>query len=80
MTRYLLLMVLVWVLWRELGRPFLAGLSGGQGSSRPAGRPPEILVRCATCGIYIPDARAVVAGGGRFCSAACCDRSAAQAS
>lgn len=84
MTRILVLLLLVILLWlaiRRLVAGFRAGLEEaasrqGRGGSRRAvtgGR----LLRCAACGVRFPEDRRLVRGGESYCSPECARRGAA---
>ena len=45
------------------------------GKSRSA----ALMVRCAACGTFIEESRAILAGGSDFCSTACAHRAAQRA-
>jgi hypothetical protein len=84
--RWILLGVLVFLLYRGLGRTGRAALDrAGFGTRAP--RPPgpaavertENLVRCERCGVHFPESRALAAPAGaaapkaRYCSTVCRD-------
>ncbi|HEY4081341.1 MAG TPA: PP0621 family protein [Burkholderiaceae bacterium] len=70
MTKYLLLLILLVVVFYKLtnrrdARP------GTQASGRaPAPMPPKTIVACAQCGLHLPADEALPGRGGSFCSAA----------
>lgn len=80
MTRLLaiaLLAILVWLVleWAYRKLMGVAGLDHATGRrrvgprrSQPGGEP---LVRCDACGTYVPESRALAAGGRSACSRAC---------
>jgi hypothetical protein len=76
--------LLIWVLLSALLTRLRAVTAASRPSARHAGSRPqrpgraaERLLRCATCGVRVPESRALLAGGGRqtsgtaFCSDAC---------
>lgn len=80
MTRLLLLLALILVLWflvesrlRALRRRFEAAHRERSAARRPPGStaPTELLVRCDRCGTYIPQSRARLADGGAWCQPSC---------
>jgi len=81
MLRFLAFLVVILLLWMLLSalleRLRRAARSTGQ-QDRPGGAgaaPVEHLVRCETCGVRVPQSRALPApGGGAFCSEACRQR------
>jgi hypothetical protein len=91
-TRLLVLVALAVVIWIVLNallrwlRGALAARIQSQvrgGQRGPAAAPPRTtdrLVPCATCGVRVPAARAIPAGGGRVWCSEACRRQAAAAS
>lgn len=80
MTRLLLLLGLILVLWflvesrlRMLRRRFEAARRERSAARRPtrSTAPTELLVRCDRCGTYIPQSHALLAGGGAYCQSGC---------
>lgn len=82
MTRLILLLALVLVLWflvesrlRRLRRRFEAAHQARSAAAarQPTGTtaPTELLVRCDRCGSYIPQSRARLESGGAFCHPSC---------
>ena len=50
------------------------------GQSQPKkSRSAALMVRCAFCGTFIEESRAILAGGSDFCSTACANRAAQRA-
>ncbi len=64
--KYLLLLAVVlgMVWWIKLSRP-----ASTDKSATPA-NPPQNMVRCAYCGLHLPDNEAVVSGNANYCSQA----------
>lgn len=58
---FLAFVAIVWWLWRKRSRATTA---------EPAIKPVEQMVRCAQCGVYLPEAESLVAEGRRYCSEA----------
>lgn len=92
MLRLLILVALVLLVWMILDAAVrrvagAAGRGGTPGARTGPGRPPvppaaDRLIACATCGVRVPERRALAAGdgsGGAYCSEAC-RRAAAAAS
>ena len=61
------------------GMPGGAAAAAAAAGRKPAGN--ERLVRCASCGTWLPDSRALTLGAtsSKFCSHACMERSAGEA-
>ena len=64
MSKFLLLILIVVVVWR-LAKGFRNKDADGRGSA-PA---PERMVSCEHCGLYLPQGEAVGEGGRYFCCA-----------
>jgi len=67
MLKYLLLLVLlliVWWAWKKRARDD----DGGRNDAAP--RAPERMVRCAHCGVHLPESDAVAEGERHFCNEA----------
>lgn len=65
MLKYLLLIaigVVVWWAWRQRNRPGIAE------ARREI--PPEPMVTCAHCGVYLPQSESLAEGGRHYCSEA----------
>lgn len=62
--KYLILIgVVVLVLWlARLARPRVSG-----GSRRTPPGPPQAMVRCAQCGLHLPEHDALPGRGGHYC-------------
>lgn len=58
---FLLMAVAAYVLWRALQRRDSSPRSPG------AGRPPQEMVSCATCGLHVPRSEALALGDRYFC-------------
>ncbi|MGE5385554.1 MAG: PP0621 family protein [Betaproteobacteria bacterium] len=58
---FLALVAIVWWLWNKRSHATTA---------EPAMKPVEEMVRCAHCGVYLPEAESIVADGRRYCSEA----------
>lgn len=69
MLKYVLLALVVAIavlIWQ-------AGARRARGRDRrppPAEQPPQKMVRCAECAVYLPEAEALAADGRHFCCAA----------
>lgn len=62
--KYLVLIaVIVAVIWLVTGKARAAARRDEQGV-----RPAQDMVRCAHCGMFLPEAESVLARGHRFCS------------
>jgi hypothetical protein len=75
----LLIAIIVWLLleWGYRKLMGAVGLDPGTGRRPVQGSRPsrnEALVRCDACGTYVPDSRALAAGGRRACSLECRNR------
>ncbi len=55
------------------GQPGGGGQGDADGPAAGSGRKPalegELMVRCARCGVYLPDSEALAGGDHRYCSA-----------
>jgi uncharacterized protein len=62
--RAFILGLLLWLVWRWLIRPRRRRPVSGQ-------RPPSVqnMVRCARCGLHVPEREAIQHGGRYYCSA-----------
>ena len=60
----LLLLLAVWWAWKHKDKG--DGRTGGSAPAEP--RPPERMVRCAHCGVHLPENDALRAGGEYFCN------------
>jgi len=67
MLKYLLLLVLLLIVWWAWKKRSQDGQDGG--SDAPP-RAPERMVRCAHCGVHLPESDAVVDGEQHFCNEA----------
>lgn len=67
MLKYLLLLVLLLIVWWAWKKRSQDGQDGG-GDAPP--RAPERMVRCAHCGVHLPESDAVVDGEQHFCNEA----------
>lgn len=77
MLRFFALLLLALIFWMLLSR-LLAYLAPapprdrrGAGARGVGRRPAEQLVRCAACGVRVPESRALAAAGGVYCSPSC---------
>lgn len=66
MLKYLLLLVLLLIVWWAWKKR--AGDDSGGNDAPP--RTPERMVRCAHCGVHLPESDAVVDGDVHFCNEA----------
>ena len=64
MTKFLLLILVIVVAWR-----LTKGFGGRDAPGRAATRPPEQMVNCEHCGLYLPRAEAIGEDGRYFCCA-----------
>lgn len=49
-----------------------------QSDASPSPRAPERMVRCATCGVHLPESDALIHGGQHYCSPAHRDQAGAR--
>ena len=69
MIKYLVLIaVIAVVLWMVTGKARAAAGRARKQADRPVERPVQDMVRCAHCGVFLPEAESVEARGARFCS------------
>ena len=64
--RLLLIIALVWLAWRLLSKTLL----GKRQSTRDNLEAPRRMVRCAQCGLHVPESESVEQQGNHFCSQA----------
>ena len=64
--RLLLIIALVWLAWRLLKSTLLANRGGDSRDNLEAPR----MVRCAKCGLHVPENESVADQGNHFCSRA----------
>ena len=68
LIRILLIVLLIWVAWRLLRQALLPGPGAGSGSGEAnRGDSPTRMVRCAQCGVHLPEQEAVHKDDHFFC-------------
>ncbi|MDF1822507.1 MAG: PP0621 family protein [Alcanivoracaceae bacterium] len=65
--RLLLIIALVWLAWRLLKKTLLSGQGNERRDNLDA---PHRMVRCARCGLHVPESDSVEDQGNHFCSQA----------
>jgi hypothetical protein len=61
MTRVLLLIVLVWLVYIVIKRAFLSDNPNGstQQNPKPEQKPEQKIVQCAACGMHVPESESI---------------------
>lgn len=69
MIKYLVLIAVIAIIfWLVTAKSRNEARRAQQQSEPPAGRPPEDMVRCAQCGVFLPRTESITSRGLLFCS------------
>ncbi len=72
MSRILLLIVLLWIVYKLL--KFFMGKIQSQNEESKTGKQPEKVIACAHCGLHVPESETHITDGKVYCNNPTCSK------